>query len=227
MDANEQKQQAAEAALELLPEAGVLGLGTGSTAKLFIDGVGRLVKQGRKFLGVATSDASHRQAQELGIPLLDPDGPWEIDVCVDGADEVNDALDLIKGGGGAHLREKIVNFAAKRNVIIVDESKLSRRLGERWPVPLEILGFAHRAIAKSLEALGEPVLRLRDGVPWRTDSGNYIYDLRVGPISDPGELEQRLALVPGVVESGLFVGRADTLLIASAQGVRRVDRNAL
>ena len=147
-------------------------------------------------------------------------------MCVDGADEVSDALDLIKGGGGAHLREKIVNHAAKTNVIIVDESKLSTRLGERWAVPLEILGFAHRAIARSLEAFGEPVQRLRDGAPWRTDSGNYIYDLRVGPIADPAGLERRLALVPGVVESGLFVGRTDTLLIASAQGVRRVDRSA-
>ncbi len=227
MDANAQKREAAEAALELLPESGVLGLGTGSTAKLFIEGVGRLVKQGRKFQGVATSEQSHRQAQELGIPLLNPDGPWDIDVCVDGADEVSDALDLIKGGGGAHLREKIVNHAAKQNVIIVDESKLSTQLGERWPVPLEILGFAHRAIAKSLEALGEPVQRLRDGAPWRTDSGNYIYDLKVGTIDDPARLERSLALIPGVVETGLFVGRADVVLIASRKGVRRVDKSSI
>ncbi|MCA9639062.1 MAG: ribose-5-phosphate isomerase RpiA [Polyangiaceae bacterium] len=226
MDADAQKQQAADAALELLPESGVLGLGTGSTAKLFIDGVGRLVTQGRKFQGVPTSEASHRQAQALGIPILDPDGPWEIDVCVDGADEVSATLDLIKGGGGAHLREKIVNHAARRNVIIVDESKLSKKLGERWPVPLEILGFAHRAIAKSLEKLGEPVLRERDGAPWRTDSGNYIYDLRVGVITDPSSLERELSLIPGVVETGLFVGRADVVLVASPQGVRRLDRPA-
>lgn len=223
MDPETRKREAAEAALELLPESGVIGLGTGSTAKLFIEGVGRLVKQGRRFSGVPTSEQSRAQASALGIPLLDEDGPWDIDVCVDGADEVSDALDLIKGGGGCQLREKIVNQAARKNVIIVDESKLSTQLGERWPVPLEILAFAHRAIAKSAEAFGEVVLRMKDGEPWRTDSGNYIYDLKAGRIADPAQLERALLALPGVVETGLFVGRADVVLIAGSAGVQRRD----
>ncbi len=223
MDPETRKREAAEAALELLPEAGVIGLGTGSTAKLFIEGVGRLVRQGRRLSGVPTSEQSRAQASDLGIPLLAEDGPWDIDVCVDGADEVSDALDLIKGGGGCQLREKIVNQAARMNVIIVDESKLSTQLGERWPVPLEILAFAHRAIAKSVEPFGEVVMRLKDGAPWRTDSGNYIYDLRAGRIANPAQLEQALLALPGVVETGLFVGRADVVLIAGSAGVRRRD----
>src|SRR6201996_5370428 len=119
MTPDEAKRQVARAALDLLPEKGVIGLGTGSTAALFIDGVGELVRAGRKFVGVPTSDASRKQAEQLGIPLLDDVGPWEIDVCVDGADEVSSKLDLIKGGGGAHTREKIVNAAARTNVIVV------------------------------------------------------------------------------------------------------------
>src|SRR5580693_8474570 len=143
MTQDEAKLEAARAALAEVPVEGVVGLGSGSTAKLFIDEVGALVKAGRKLRGVPTSEGSRRQAEALGIPLLPDDGPWAIDVTVDGADEVSDALDLVKGGGAAHTREKIVNYASKRNVIIVDGSKLSAHLGERWPVPIEVLPFAH------------------------------------------------------------------------------------
>jgi ribose 5-phosphate isomerase A len=129
------KRQAALAALAELPPDGVIGLGTGSTARLFIAALGELVASGRRYRCVATSEASRRQAQELGIPVLSDDGPWDIAVTVDGADEVDRALDLIKGGGGAHTREKIVNFSSRRNVIVVDASKLSPRLGERCASP--------------------------------------------------------------------------------------------
>ena len=132
------KRRAARAALAELPHDGVIGIGTGSTARLFIDALGELVASGRRYTCVPTSQASRTQAQELGIPLLSDDGPWDIAVTIDGADEVSDALDLIKGGGGAHTREKIVNYSSARNVIIVDASKLSRRLGEQWPVPVEV-----------------------------------------------------------------------------------------
>src|SRR3954467_15818886 len=125
MSDDEAKRRAARAALNLLPESGVIGLGTGSTTRFFIEGVGELVRSGRKFIGVRTSQASRALAGECGIPLLPDTGPWNIDVCVDGADEVSHTLDVIKGGGAAHTREKIVNFASKTNVIIVDESKLS------------------------------------------------------------------------------------------------------
>src|ERR1700679_2468082 len=139
---DEAKLLAARAAVEELPEKGIVGLGTGSTARLFIDEVGALVRAGRALVGVPTSEASRKQAHALGIPLLDDEGPWAIDVTVDGADEVDPKLSLIKGGGGAHLREKIVNFASKRNVIVVDETKLSNVLGEKWSVPVEVVRFA-------------------------------------------------------------------------------------
>ncbi|HMR08805.1 MAG TPA: ribose-5-phosphate isomerase RpiA [Polyangiaceae bacterium] len=218
------KRRAAEAALELLPQGGIIGLGTGSTATLFIDGVGRLVKEGRKLVGVPTSAQSHAQAERLGIPLLDPNGPWDIVMTVDGADEVSAELDLIKGGGACHAREKIVAAASKQNVIVVDESKMSKQLGERWAVPVEVLDFGHAATAALLSGYGKPVLRVKDGKQVRTDSGNPIYDLNAGVIANPAELESALSLLPGVVETGLFVGRATTVLVAGDGGVRRLDR---
>jgi ribose 5-phosphate isomerase A len=218
------KEMAARAAVELLPEEGVVGLGSGSTAKLFIEAVGERVRQGRRLVGVATSEESRRVAESAGIPLLDDAGPWSIEVCVDGADEVSARLDLIKGGGGCHAREKIVNAASRLNVIIVDESKLSENLGERWPVPVEVLAFGHRSTVHLLERFGRVRLRERDGAPWRTDAGNFIYDLSAGVIADPGALEAELARLPGVVETGLFVSRADRVIVAGAGGVRELSR---
>jgi ribose 5-phosphate isomerase A len=218
------KRQAARAALAELPETGTLGLGTGSTAKLFIEELGAVVRAGRRYKGVPTSAASREQARGLGIELLGDDGPWVIDVAVDGADEVDDALNLIKGGGAAHTREKIINYAAKRNIIIVDASKRSRRLGEKWPVPLEVLPFAHLQTARLLAAHGKPVLRVRGDVPVRTDAGNLVYDLATGPIADPAALDRALHDVPGVVETGLFVQRADVVLVADGANVTRLAR---
>lgn len=222
---DEAKRIAARAALEELPHEGVIGLGSGSTAKLFIDGVAELVRAGRRLVGVPTSEGSRQQALALGIPLLPDDGPWQLDVCVDGADEADPTLDLIKGGGAAHTREKIVNHAARRNVIIVDASKLSPRLGTRWPVPIEVLPFAHRTTAEHLARFGTPVLRARDGAAVSTDAGNLIYDLRTGPIENPAVVDHALHAVPGVVETGLFIGRCDLLIVAEPDGsVRRVKR---
>ena len=220
---HEAKRAAARAALEELPESGVIGLGSGSTSKLFIDEVGALVKAGRKLSGVPTSEGSRAQALALGIPLLPDDGPWVIDVTVDGADEVDEALDLIKGGGAAHTREKIVSFASRRNVIIVDASKLSSRLGEKWPVPIEVLAFAHPMTATHLARIGVPTLRTRDGKVVRTDAGNVIYDVRTGPIASPAALDRSFRAIPGVVETGLFVGRCDRLIVADPAGVRRLE----
>jgi ribose 5-phosphate isomerase A len=228
---DEAKKKAALAALDELPSKPsggrdhlVVGLGTGSTAKLFVDAIGARVKAGLKMVGVPTSEATRAQAVALGIALLDDVGPWEIDVTIDGADEVSDGLDLIKGGGAAHTREKIVNFASRKNVIIVDGSKLSRRLGEKWSVPLEVLPFAHGTTEAALARLGKPVLRERAGNVIRTDAGNLIYDLAAGPIDDPGKLDRALRGIPGVVETGLFVGRADVVLVAEEAGVRRLAR---
>lgn len=226
MSDDEAKRRAALAALELLPEAGVLGLGTGSTTRFFIEAVGALVRSGRRFSCVPTSQQSRALAAACGIPLLDDEGPWSIDLCVDGADEVSDALDLIKGGGAAHTREKIVNFASKRNAIIVDASKLSPRLGEKRAIPIEVLRFAHGTTRRALEHFGAPGLRLREGIPLLTDAGNYVYDLAVSPLVDPAAFDRELRSVPGVVETGLFCARADYVVVAEAQGIRMLSRQA-
>ena len=218
------KRAAALAAVQHLPETGVLGLGTGSTTRWFIEAVGELVRDGRRFSCIPTSTASRSLAERCGIPLLDDAGPWQIDVCVDGADEVNRALDLIKGGGGAHTREKIVNQAAKKNIIIVDESKLVERLGQTRAVPLEVLTFGYKSTLQALRALGEPELRLVDGAPLMSDSGNYIVDLKAGQIEAPARLDQALRALPGVVETGLFVGRADVVIVARPSGISELVR---
>jgi ribose 5-phosphate isomerase A len=221
------KRLAAETALKLLPERGVIGLGSGSTARLFIDAVGRLVKEGRELVGVPTSNQSRKQAEALGIPLLPDTGPWSIDVCVDGADEVSAALDLIKGGGRAHTREKVVNHASRMNVIIVDESKLSTHLGEKWAVPVEVLRFGALATAEHLMAVGEARFRPDDdGQPVLTDADNFIVDVRVGAIQDPRALDARLRSIPGVVETGLFIARADRVIVAGSSGVRVLTRGS-
>jgi len=219
------KQQAALAALAYVPESGVVGLGTGSTARFFIEEIGRLVAEGRALSGVATSEQSRRQAVQLGIPLLSDEEPWDIAVCVDGADEVSAEFDLIKGGGAAHTREKIVNRHSRLHVIVVDESKLSRHLGEKWPVPLEILSFGLGSTLRALTAFGIATPRVRDGAPVLTDSGNRVVDLAVGIVERPPELDRALRGIPGVVETGLFCGRADVLLVGGPSGVRTLTRS--
>jgi ribose 5-phosphate isomerase A len=221
----EAKALAARTALDELPENGVIGLGSGSTAKLFIAEVGTLVRQGRGFRGVPTSEGSRKDAERAGIPLLDDTGPWDIAVTVDGADEVDAQLNLIKGGGAAHTREKIVNQSSRRNVIIVDESKLSHRLGEKWPIPVEVLHFGHLATSRHLLGIGRPVRRMRDGKPVLTDTGNFIYDVHTGPLDDPAAADRALRDIPGVVETGIFVGRADLVIVAGSAGVRKLTRS--
>lgn len=224
MSSDEMKSAAARAALGHLPAGGVIGLGTGSTTRFFIEAVGELVRGGRRFSCVPTSRASRALAERCGIPLLDDAGPWQLELCVDGADEVTPSLDLIKGGGGAHTREKIVNQAAKKNVIIVDESKLVARLGETRPVPLEVLPFGLNTTLAALAALGQPRVRLVEGAPLMSDSGNYIVDLTTGPIDDPAKLDSTLRGLPGIVETGLFIGRADVVVVAGTQGIRELRR---
>jgi len=219
MTADEAKLLAARAAIAQLPPQGTIGLGTGSTAKLFVDEVGALVKAGSFYRGVPTSEATRKQATALGIPLLVDDDAWDIDVCVDGADEVDEDLNLIKGGGGAMTREKIVNDASRKRITIVDESKLSKRLGEKWPIPLEILQFGRASIMKKLERFGRPELR-----NFVTDAGNLVVDLRVKPIDDPRALDHLIRSIPGVVETGLFVHRADLVIVAGASGIRTLAR---
>jgi ribose 5-phosphate isomerase A len=226
MDQDEAKRSAARAALKWLPQTGVIGIGTGSTARFFIEALAEWMQAQTEptFRAVPTSEESRRLADQANIPLLDDEGPWTIDVCVDGADEVSDALDLIKGGGGSHAREKIVNHSSRTNIIIVDEGKLSRKLGEKRAVPVEVLRFGHQATARALARFGRPALRLRSGARYLTDSGNYIYDVTTGPIERPRELEQAVNEVPGVVAVGLFCGRVDLVIVAGAGTVREFRR---
>jgi ribose 5-phosphate isomerase A len=232
MTNEEAKRSAARAALAEIVGEGIriVGLGTGSTAALFVEELASYLRgpgAGRPLVGVPTSEATRKLATILGIPLLDDEGPWDIDVNVDGADEVSEALDLIKGGGGAHAREKIVNYASRRNVVVVDASKMSARLGEKRSVPVEVLPFAHGATRKHLARYGAPRLRLRSpgNEPVRTDAGNLLYDLGVAPLDDPAALDAGLHAIPGVVETGLFVARADVVLVSDASGsVRRIAK---
>jgi len=222
------KQAAAERALAFVASGMVVGLGTGSTAIFATRRLGVLLREGtlRDIVGFPTSKATAEAARTAGIPLLDEDCPRPIDVTIDGADEVDPQLDLIKGGGGALLREKIVAEASRREIIVVDESKLSPVLGTRWPVPIEIIPFGWRSQARFLEALGARVVVRSgaDGQPYRTDQGNLILDCAFGPIAEKQELARRLADRAGIVEHGLFLGIATDLIVAGKDGIRHVTR---
>jgi len=219
------KQAAAEKALELVEEGMTLGLGTGSTAALFVAALGERVRQGLRVVGIPTSERTARQAEALGIPLTTLAEAPSLDLTVDGADEVAPNCDLIKGLGGALLREKIVAAASRRLVIIVDEAKLVPVLGSGAPVPVEVVPFGWQSTARALAALGADYTLRLDGneKPFLTDGSHYILDCRFGPIGDPATLEARLARTVGVVESGLFVGMASQVIVAGAAGVRVLD----
>jgi ribose 5-phosphate isomerase A len=204
-----------------------VGLGTGSTAIWATRRLGALHAAGRLpgLACVATSRATAAAAADLGLPLLADDGPWHLDLTIDGADEVDPDLRLIKGGGGALLREKLVAQSTDREVIVVDAGKQSPRLGTRWPVPVEVVAFGWRTTAARLEGLGsEPVLRLVDGEPFRTDSGHRIVDCHFGPLTDPARLADELAGLAGVVEHGLFIGLCADLFVAGPGGVVHTRR---
>ena len=217
---DELKQAAAEKALELVQDGMLVGLGSGSTARYFTEGVGRLVKEGMKVRGVPTSRATAEMAAELGIPIV-TELLGQIDLTVDGADEVDPALNLIKGRGGALFREKLVVAASKRFVVVVDESKMVKQLGV-GVLPVEVLPFLWRSTAERLAALGVSlVVRGGEEKPFVTDNGNLILDLSIeGGIADPAALGASIKSVIGVVEHGLFVGMTNTCIVASAQGAR-------
>jgi len=213
-DLDRPKQQAAKRALDLIRDGQVIGLGTGSTAKFAIEGLGRLVREGLSVKGVPTSVATERLARELAIPLVNLNEAGVIDVTLDGADEVDPDFNMIKGGGGALTREKLVALASVKRVILVDESKLVSRLGQSRLLPIEVLPFAWTLAARLLTGLGcVASLRVHDGAPFVTDNGNHILDCAFGPIEDAATLEKRIKLLPGVIECGLFIGIADTLVI--------------
>ncbi|HEY7550783.1 MAG TPA: ribose-5-phosphate isomerase RpiA [Hyphomicrobiaceae bacterium] len=229
--ADQYKRQAAEHAISLVEDGMTLGLGTGSTAAHFVELLGHRVKQGLRVVGVPTSEATRAQAERLGIPLTDLDRQPSLDLTVDGADEIDSQLRLIKGGGGALLHEKIVAMASARVVVIADHSKRVATLGA-FPLPVEIVRFGAGATRNLIEALaaeagcsGAIAVRMtRDGRPFVTDAGHFILDCAFGRIAEPEALEAALRFVPGVVESGLFLDIADAAIVAGPDGVGVLER---
>jgi ribose 5-phosphate isomerase A len=223
------KRKAAEAALKEVKNSQVLGLGTGSTVAIFIELLGEKIrKEGWNVLGVPTSYQSAYLATENGIQLTTLDEHPVLDLAVDGADELDRRLNLIKGGGAALTKEKIVDSSAKRFVVIADGSKLVEKLGIKTSVPIEVLPVARKTVAKRISLLGgKPKLRdggnRKDG-PLITDNGNFIIDADFGAIDDPQALEFVLKRIPGVVEAGLFINLAHTAYLGTDKGVRRLDR---
>lgn len=222
------KKEAGISAVDFVQSGMVLGLGTGSTAKFAVEEIGLRLKDGRlkDIVGIPSSIQTEKRAREQGIPIITFDERQEIDLTIDGADEVDPDLNLIKGGGGALLREKVLAQSSSRNVMIVDESKLTPVLGTHWPVPIEVIPFAWRPVANYLKSLGaEPVLRMDNKeTPYTTDQDNYIIDAHFGPISNPDELGIKLAQRAGVVEYGLFLGTASEVIVATSHGIRYQKR---
>jgi ribose 5-phosphate isomerase A len=228
---DELKRQAAARALEFVADGMKLGLGTGSTARHFVELLGERVRAGLNVIGVPTSEATRNDAIRCGIRLTTLDEVDHLDLTVDGADEVDGALNLIKGGGGALLREKIVASASDRMIVIADETKWVHVLG-RFPLPIEVIPFGLGATRRGIEKAfadcgvsGQLVMRKgRDGHVFVTDGGHWIVDAHLGQIPDAPRLAQSLGLIPGVVEHGLFIGLASTAMLAGSDGIRVVQR---
>jgi ribose 5-phosphate isomerase A len=233
MSSDQQKRAAAARAVDLVKPGMKLGLGTGSTARHFVELLGERVQAGLKVVGVPTSEATRADAQRCGVPLTTLDETPALDLTVDGADEIGPDLTLIKGGGGALLREKIVAAASARMVVIADESKIVTVLGA-FPLPIEVLPFGLGATQRAIEAAvgaagASGPLKLRagkDGHAFVTDGGHWILDAHLGRIAQPKLLAEKLVAIPGVMEHGLFIGMADTAIVAGAGGVRIVARPA-
>lgn len=231
MDVETQKRAAAERALDFVRPGMRLGLGTGSTAAHFVNLLGERVRAGLKVVAVPTSEATRAQAERLGIALTTLDETPQLDLTVDGADEIAPDLTLIKGGGGALLREKIVASASSRMVVIADQSKWVDILG-RFPLPIEIVPFGATVTQRQVEAVAAaagcpgpvPLRKIASGHPFVTDGGHWLIDAQLQRITDPQGLAARLAAVPGVVEHGLFIGLAWAVIVAGPTGVRVVER---
>lgn len=226
------KEMAAARAIEYVTDGMKLGLGSGSTSEIFIKLLGARVAAGLKVIGVPTSERVAQLARSLSIPLGTLDDLAPLDLDVDGADESDAALTLIKGGGGALLREKLVAASSKKFVVMIHGPKLVDKLGA-FPLPIEVLEFGHaetaRRLAKVIAALGYGAvaltLRMKDGAPYKTDSNNLIYDASFGPvIADAPKLATALSCVPGVVEHGLYIGIASTLIVARPEGIEIIER---
>ena len=219
------KQRAAAAAAELITDGMVLGLGTGTTASYLVQILGERVRQGLRIQGVPTSEATRQLAVAEGVPLTTLEEQPVLDLCLDGADEVDPELNLIKGGGGALLQEKIVASAARQRIIMVDVSKCVDSLGA-FPLAVEVIPFGWEVTRRQLEQLGGiPTLRQREGKPFVTDQGHYIIDCALSQIEDAPRLNHQLNQLPGVVENGLFVDMTDRLIIGSPDGIAEKHKN--
>lgn len=227
MDQTDLKRQAAAVAVEEVRDGMVLGLGTGSTAALAVELLGARVRDGLRIVGIPTSERTAEQARGLGIPLTDLAAHSSIDLTIDGADEVHTGtLDLIKGLGGALLREKIVAAASRRMTVIVDEGKLVPTLGQGVRLPVEVVAFGYQATLRHLRDAGaDPALRGGASAPYRTDGGNLIADCAFTAIPDPAALHARLKFIVGVVETGLFIGMATRIIAGTPAGPRILERS--
>jgi len=229
LEKEELKKLAGEKALEYIEDNMIIGIGTGSTVEYTIRKLGELVRDGLKIQGIPTSVHTQRLAKEENIPLTTLEEHPSIDVTIDGADEVDSNLNLIKGGGGALTREKIVAFNSKKLIIVVDDSKVVKCLGIDFPLPVEVVKFGWNATKKTLENFGCDV-KLREimpGEPFITDNGNYVLDCEFDRIDDPVQLEFDINNIPGVVENGLFIGLADKVIVGGKQGILTLDKEAV
>lgn len=222
----EAKKKAALASAALVQTHDVVGLGTGSTTRYMVEELGRRVREeGLDITGVPTSIQTSRLAQKVGVPLTSLDEHPRLDIAIDGADQVDPQLNLIKGMGGALTREKIVDSTAERLVIIVDESKLTEKLGENQVVPVEVIPLGVTPVMARLRELGGAAVPRRTGDSdfYITDNGNYIVDVDFGVIPDPARLEREITLIPGVVENGLFIGITEVVYVGSERGVTTIE----
>ncbi len=219
-DLDSLKRAAALKAVEYVKDGMVVGLGTGSTAKHMVIALGEKVKQGMNLRAVPTSHETAALAKQCGITLIESDNRWVIDVAIDGADQVDPGFNLIKGGGGALLKEKIVAASAKQFIVLIDHSKRVPVLGGSFPLPIEVVSFGWGSTAREIEILTKsPVaLRERNGAPYKTEAGNLIVDVHLARIDQPRELEMTLNQIPGIVETGLFVNRTDLLIVGTPHG---------
>src|ERR1700686_1591430 len=219
----EEKEAAGRAAAKLVRDGDIVGLGTGSTAYFAVVALGERVKAGLKIIGIPTSVHTADLARAVGIPLTTLDDHPEIDITIDGADKVDPRLNLIKGGGGALLREKVIATASKKMVVVADSSKIVPVLG-KFPLPVEVISFARTVVEKKIVSLGgSPKLRMKaDGSPFLTDNGNQILDCSFGKIADPAALARELNGMPGVVEHGLFIGLAKLAIVGRGNSVEEI-----
>jgi ribose 5-phosphate isomerase A len=224
---DQEKQLAARAAVQLVESGNIVGLGSGSTATYAIRFLAERVREGLKIVGIPTSQKTKQLAEQLGIPLSTLEEHPQIDIDIDGADEIDAQLNLIKGGGGALLREKVVASASRRFIVVAESTKLVARLG-KFPLSVEVIPFAESVIQTHIEALGAPVSlrRYAYGNPYVTDEGHHILDCNFGEIADPPELAQKLRSIPGVVEHGLFIDMAEMAFVGKDGRVVQVRRGS-